>query len=445
MYTYLLLFMIIVLLLIVLNGVKGDYMHPCAIVLEVYLLSTCFLFTEIKKWDAYIDAKTFYIIMVGLSVYITTSLGVSRFFKVRFKLFNKQSVRFTSTGNPADICNPINLLVCVFSVGVVVLTYRDVKSISSAIGVFSSFGQMTGIFRDATVSGTLELGLSKGTHYGNLILAALVYMYLYIITQSIVLGIKNHIRWYLLRVTPILMYVMCAILNGSRNLILQILIAAVMLFFILHNKYYGRNRKYEFQSAVKVFIIGCIILFLFASMRGIVGRTSDLDMWDYIAKYVGASIKLFDMYVTSGSHNTSRLWGQETFVNVWKFIGQRTGNSTLSNLVMNKEWRGVNGFSLGNVYTAFREYYADFGIIGVIILSAVHSFIFSNAYQRINSVQHKVAANKIDFSILMYAYLAQSLFYFSIDDRFFQAYLSYSTLQTVVIMFILIKLLPRVR
>lgn len=64
---------------------------------------------------------------------------------------------------------------------------------------------------------------------------------------------------------------------------------------------------------------------------------------------------------------------------------------------------------------------------------------------RLNKEKHKIVAKRMDFSILIYAYLAQSLFYFSIDDRLFQSFLSYSTLQTVLIMFVLIKIMPRLK
>lgn len=41
--------------------------------------------------------------------------------------------------------------------------------------------------------------------------------------------------------------------------------------------------------------------------------------------------------------------------------------------------------------------------------------------------------------------LEQSLFYFPIDDRLFQSFLSYSTFQTVLIMFVLIKIMPKLK
>ena len=444
MYTYLLLFFIIVFLLMVLSFVKGDFMHPCAIVLEVYLLSICLLITEIKKWDAYIDGKTFVLILMGLSIYIIVFLVTSKLSGVGFKQF-KRRVLYSSTENPVDIIEVVNVLVCLFSVGVILLTFQDVRNIASSIGVFSTFGQMAGIFRDASVSGTLETGFSRWTRYGSMILCALSYVYVYITIQVVVLKIKKKKAWYFTHVMPIIMYMIYAIMTGSRNPILQILIAAITIFFLLHNKYYSKSRRFELKSAIKIFVIGCVILFLFSSMRGIVGRTSDLDAWDYIAKYVGAPIKLLDMYITYDGGNTSMIWGQETFVNVWKFIGHRIGNSYLADLVMNKEWRSINGFSLGNVYTAFREYYADFGTIGVIVLTAIHSFVFNNAYIRICREKHKINAERVDFSILLYAYLAQSLFYFSIDDRFYQAFLSYSTIQTILIMFVLIKIMPRLK
>lgn len=91
-----------------------------------------------------------------------------------------------------------------------------------------------------------------------------------------------------------------ALITGSRNAILQIFIAGITLYFLLHNKFYHKNWAFRWKFAFKIVVLGCSVLFLFSGMRGIVGRTSDLDAWDYIAKYTGAPIKLFDMYITSG-------------------------------------------------------------------------------------------------------------------------------------------------
>lgn len=445
MYTYLLLFFIIFLLLVTLACYHGDFMHPCAVVLEVYLLSTCFLITEIKKWDAYISEKTFLIIVLGLTVYVVVSYLSSRFSGVGIRRIRSKNA-YRSVDNPIDNNKTITVIVCLFSFIVVFMTFRDVRSIAASIGNFSTFGQMTGLFRNASVNGVLEIGLSRSTRYGSLMLAALAYIYLYIDIQMAVLKVKHKKMWWFLHIIPIIAYMANALITGSRNPILQIFIAAITLYFILHNKFYKKNQGFRLKFAIKMAILGCLVLFLFSTIRGIVGRTSDLDAWDYIAKYTGAPIKLLDMYISSPKeYSRGNLWGQETFVNVWRFIGQRTGDSYMSSLVMNKEWRNINGFPLGNVYTAFREYYADFGIVGVVILTAVHSFIFSNFYMRLNKEKHKIVAGEMDFGILIYAYLAQSLFYFSIDDRLFQSFLSYSTLQTVLILFVLIKVMLRLK
>jgi len=449
-YTYILLFLIIIYLLAVLYAVRGDYIHPCAIILEVYLLSVFFLVTEIKKWEAYISEGTFSIIFLGLTVYIIVAIVTTEFSKVRFKFTShktkiQKNKSHINEQREVDIVEPINLIFNLLAISVVFVTYRDIANIAASIGSFSEFGKMVSIFHTAAVRGELERGVSKFSSYGSTILTAISYIYLYIVIQNIILRKRKKKIWYAIRIFPIIMYMLYSIIIGSRNPILQLFFAGITIAFIMRRKYYLKDRKFEIYSAIKIVIFGSIVLFAFSNIREIVGRTSDLDTWDYIAKYVGAPIKLFDMLVLSGNHNTSGIWGKETFINIWRFIGQKIGNQTLANLLMNKEWRTINGFSLGNVYTAFREYYYDFGITGVVILTAIHSFIFNNVYRKLNSRQHRISPSTIDFSILLYAYFAQCLFYFSIDDRFYQAYLSYGTLRTIIVMLIFVKVIPKIK
>lgn len=190
MYTYWLLSFIIFFLLVTLAYCHGDFMHPCASVLEAYLLSVCFMITEIKKWDEYISEKTFLINALGLSVYILVSLITSQFSRFGIKQFRSRE-SCTSVEPPIDIDGTITVIACLFSFAVVFMTFRDVKNIASSIGGFFTFGQITGLFRNASVSGVLETGLSRSTRYGSLILAALAYIYLYIDVQMAVLKVKK--------------------------------------------------------------------------------------------------------------------------------------------------------------------------------------------------------------------------------------------------------------
>ena len=448
MYTYLLLLTVIIYLIATLSYFKGDYLHPCAIVMEVFLVSISFMITEIKIWDAYISGSTYLIIALGLFVYMVIAFWnkTSPEIRIHKRKINKfENTLIQHEILPFDISSIVCVVLSVFSVAVVFITYREIRSISSLIGIFSSLGEMVGNYRNAGVSGRLERGISVWARYGMLTVTAIAYIFLYIIVNNAVLKQKKKFRWYFFRAIPIFAHIMCSIITGSRNPILQIIIAAIMLAYIMHNLYFKKERKFRLKNAVRIAVVGCVVLFGFSAMRGIVGRESDLGAWDYIAKYVGAPIKLFDMFIENSYEHQNKIWGQETFVNVWTYIGQKTGNTNLSSLLMNKEYRSINGFSLGNVYTAFREYYSDFKIWGVVILTAIHSLVYCSWYKKLTNGKRELKTSRLDTSLLLFSYFAQSLFYFSIDDRLYQAYLSINTLRTIVIMLILIYILPKIR
>lgn len=454
MYTYLLLVFVLVLLLFVLNTVKGDYFFPAAIILEVYILSLSFSIIEIPKWDTYISPKSFNIFITGIFTYVIVALVTRKLAPLRIKKrrtktreLNKyiEGNGINSKQNPITLDPLICLLISLLSVAVFVVYFRDIRRSSLSIAIFGSFSEMIGNFHDSAVMGTLEVGVSSFSNYGNMIVAAFAYIFVYLNIQDAIL--HNKIKKYhrILYWIPIVIYILCSIISGSRNPILQIICAAVTLYFIMVGKYRKTGKRFRWKLAARFMIAGFIVLFGFSSFRGLVGRTSDYSFLDYISKYIGGSIKLFDMFVESGKHNTSGIWGQETFVNVWRYIGSKTGDTTLTGLIMNKEWRAYKGFAMGNVYTAFREYYFDFGLLGVVILSAIHSFIFTFAYERLKGRKTILSPEKINFGLLLYAYLSQSLFYFSIDDRFYQAYLARNVVITVIVMFVLCRLLKRIK
>ena len=454
MYTYMLLALILALLLITLKIVKGDYFFPAAIILEVYALSVFFAILEMDKWDSSISFETFNIFCTGILTYfitaIVTRMILKRTSKYRFTI-GKLHMSSSSNNIVVDDEKPITISVgvCIavvsFSLLVLIVYFRDVRISSLSVAMFDSFSEMIGNFHDNSVMGTLEVGVSAFSNYGNMILAAISYILLYINVQDIVLKHKLGFLHRLLCWFPIIIFVFCSILSGARNPILQLICAFFILYYIMSSKFKQKSRKFRWKLALRIIVAVVLVLVVFSSLRGVVGRKSDYGFIDYIAKYVGGSIKLFDIFIGAKLTNMSGIWGKETFVNVWRYIGSKTGNIEYTSLLMNKEWRSYKGFAMGNVYTAFREYYFDFKIVGVVVLTAIHAFIFTFAYQKLMNSKNLIRSNKICFPLLLYAYVSQSLFYFSIDDRLYQAYLARNVVLTVLAMYIFIKIINKAR
>ncbi len=448
MTTYLLFVIVMIYIFLSLNYTKGDLFFPATIVFLVYAFSLSFVVIEMSKWAGNITNKTFGILLIGLTVYMVGAVFATKIVaKVRVKK-HLRILRSKSTSLPdeaiPEVLTIITAMVILFDLIVLVKYYLDVKLSASSVGTFTDMGSMIGLYRNAGVSGELEVGISKFSVYGYMAMTAFAYLYLYILIINAIQK-KLSVKKFIINAAPIVIFFACSILTGGRNPLIQLIVAALMMYYLLTKKIRGFSRKFNRKFTVKLIAIVVIVLIVFSNMRSVVGRTNTMNMFDYLAMYIGAPIKLFDMFIENPPTKAHELFGQETFINMWKWIGTITHDSAMSGLIMNKEFRTFNGLQLGNVYTAFREYYFDFGIVGVIVLPFIHSVFFTTFYQKLKQNRMKWKKNEFDLSIILYSYLSVALVYYSIDDRLFQKFLSRGTFIELVFLLLFAVLLPRFR
>lgn len=112
------------------------------------------------------------------------------------------------------------------------------------------------------------------------------------------------------------------------------------------------------------------------------GRQQEsLGVLDYVATYLGGSFDLFSQYMreTRGAFK-----GYESFSGVVDNLQSYFGVLKNVTIVTSHEFRNAaTGVTIGNTYTGFRNYYNDYGIFGVCILSNMLAVIFSSTYTRI--------------------------------------------------------------
>lgn len=448
MNTYILFIIVMLYVFISLNYTKGDLFFPATIVYLVFAFSLSFVIIEMSRWDGNLSDKAFEVLLIGLTAYMLGSLFSTKILskirvKKRIRILKSETTTSSEEAIP-HILTLITTIVVLFDAIVLVKYYLDVRQSASSVGSFTDLGSMIGLYRNAGVSGELEVGISRFSAYGYMAMTALAYLYEYILIVSAVQK-RLSIKQFLINIVPIVLFGVCSILTGGRNPLIQLLVAALMMYYLLMKKFRGYSRKFNRRYTVKLIAIIVITLFVFSNMRSMVGRTNTLGTFDYLAMYIGAPLKLFDLFIQNPPAKVHEFLGQETFVNLWKWIGSITHNSSMSGLIMNKEFRSFNGLQLGNVYTAFREYYYDFGVIGVIVLPFIHSAFFTTFYQKLNQNKMYWKRNAFDLSVIIYSYLSVALVYYSIDDRLFQKFLSRGTFIEIMLVIILAVLLPRIR
>ena len=131
----------------------------------------------------------------------------------------------------------------------------------------------------------------------------------------------------------------------------------------------------------------------------------------------------------------SVVFGQETFFSVVQGL-QRRGMLKDFQYSFFQEFRNSNGIGLGNVYTALRDYYFDFGFIGTMIMHTVFSLFFSWIYEK-----EKVRGSNIGIIILAMTYNCVVLYAY--NNQFFSTDISIGFLSRLIYVIIMYKLFIR--
>ena len=98
---------------------------------------------------------------------------------------------------------------------------------------------------------------------------------------------------------------------------------------------------------------------------------------------------------------------KETFAGINNYIGNHFDRYDLIYSTQ-KEFRNIRGINIGNVYTAFRSYIHDFGLGGMVILTALESLIMSMLYY---SNKKRIIYKIIDIRLLCCLYSIMLMYY----------------------------------
>lgn len=232
----------------------------------------------------------------------------------------------------------------------------------------------------------------------------------------------------------ILFWPLNALLTSSRGDIITMLAEIIYLIYF----FYGINNGFSVSNSIKmlgkstkILIIFIILFFLFAVYQNRIN--ADNTLWNSITIYISGGVRAFDIYVKEPlKRNTGLLGNDETLRYFSTFFAVHRGQGQKPLLPL--EFRYINGKSIGNIFTAFRRYYSDFGIIGIIIFSSVLGFIMTQLYVKSRNTCIK---EKNGFSILLFAWLSKSIFYMAIEDCFYVTNVSLNGLYKIIILYIL--------
>jgi oligosaccharide repeat unit polymerase len=272
------------------------------------------------------------------------------------------------------------------------------------------------------------------------------YVVIYVVINNFI--VTRKIEWK----KVILFGAICiaSLLDGSRVDLIRFFIAIITVYFFLWKKNSGWNKHLGKNFYSKVLIAGLSLLIMFVLLRSVVGRlNNDNPLYD-LTRYGGGSIQLLNLYLEYPLRR-ARPWGRETFIGFYSFFGNRFDIRAWVYSI-HKEYRSSNYYVLGNVYTCFRSYIRDFGYGGMVLLVSLFSFFITTMYNFVKRALNRRPVNRtilltkrfsikiqprnrrISYALLIYSYMAQSLFLSFFAENFFVVVFSFTMLKTIIFM-----------
>lgn len=419
---YFLLFLIIIIFLVVLVNDKNLF-SPSSIMCESYILAVLCAIINIDKWNISISVKTFQIIIIGILSFIIPSFFVLHCY------FNKNDNDSQKSGKYNYCINKqiYLILIALQFAALILYLYYVIKTIGGIGNVFR-LSEILHDYREGTSYGDLESLVPTYVNQLVKISQVVSYVSLYnIFYEKMIKKTRNDCLF--LNIVSIVLFIALSLLSGGRYKMIAFFLAALVMGYTIFKKM--TNKGINIKNILKIFLLIVAIVLCFSKTRTLVGRTNDDDLVSYVSSYFGGSIQLLDLYLKNPIENDG-IFGKESFYAL---------NNTLAKFDiipkyrMHLEFRSSNGVVIGNVYTAFRCFYHDFGIIGVVILQALLSIIWTCWYKRIIKQSDM---SKFDSSFIFYCMFINCLFFSSYRDNFFSSTMSVATI-TMVLYFVIIK------
>ena len=355
---------------------QKDVLSPSFISCVAYMLcDICAIIGKLSWNNIVISWKVIGIMMIGLLAFICAEFIVRKIYNKKAKKTDKIKEDKILKVEKWKIISSIILIIIE-----IILMFVEIRRIVVATGfdgnnileMFSFYRDKSQLFSNELVNKGLKINIIVSQL--NKLCTVLGMIYIYIFLKNIIN--KDKIKNNIVYIIPVILCCVLALMTGSRTQILKYVIATFIMGFILLSK------KDSLKILLKkVLIIGTVLLViilpLFYATLPLLGRKQDKDFIPYMTFYLGTSIPSFESYLNNPPAK-SKQFGSESLRGI---------NSLLNKLgivdevtPVSREWTKFPGSNYSTVYTAFRRYLQDFGIVGVIVCQFLFGAVFSIIY-----------------------------------------------------------------
>lgn len=428
--TYIFLIIIVSILLIIsyfLN--KKEILSPSIIFLSSYLLSIIFAFIGTKSWNTVheLNSKLIIIYFIGMVSFLIGEFYARRIVLKKKKTLEKKEIQ------KIDISTGKIIVICLFIiVGIMYIIY-DLKKVCLSNGLnTSNISLMIKFYREGsslfTSSSTSTMSLNFISNQIIKVINVLCVLFMYVYFNNLIIKSKNNTKYLF----PIILCFLGSVFTSGRSSMLKFIVSGLMIFFVLMYVKNSDKKNFILKFNKKIFSIlaktAIIILPIFYLLLPLYGRTTTVNMIDYLTFYFGCPTPSFSIFLDHQLPVTE-FFGEETFTNIYSLLNKIHVLKYDRAQYLEFIW----DFGMGsNVYSSFRRPYVDFGIFGVAVIHFLFGFVFEKMYK-------KYKTNRSIFFTVFYSYYASHLFDSMRDNAFSAIFLSVNTLIYIILFKIFIN------
>ncbi len=353
---------------------------------------------------------------------MTLSVVIGMFCRSAFQHIRIRPVQDKSSPIPKGF----TFFALLVAVVVIIAQLREITRVAGTSGMFgqimTSYRNAHGYSTDVDAQYPLWLRLTMN------LLQALCILYMF---NLIKFFRSFKVREIILQVVFLALTVLSSLLTSGRFSILSNIIAGIFLFHMTRIQRLGKYKTYKFGFLMRVMLIVVVAAWFFYFVKEFVGRVSDATLLDYTAHYMGTGVVNLDLYLNNPPMK-SDIWGKETFYSLLNAL-RRVGIVDIESYIFHKEFRSVAGVSTGNIYTALRDYHYDFGMIGVFVLHALFSLIYSVFYEYTKK-------KRSNLPIIIFCQIYYCAILYMYNNFFYSNIVSFGFVFKIMITYILYKL-----
>lgn len=420
---YIFILFLVILLSIIYKIFNKEILSPSFLVCLIFIFSTAVLIIYQEEWGLELSIKAVFIFLIGILAIISGEMTARK-----IKIGRKK----TLFRNEEVLCPiKVNKFLLYFCMAFVIITsvlfYRETMELATNSGITTHYILLTVNLTKLIEGSEVSYLVKQMTTISKSISCIIVYIYVY--NLIFFKYIEKNVAFYII----VIAYLLMTLLTGGRtNLIHHILyILFVALILRAKKNRWKSNSNYKFVIRLLLVVVAIVLLFYYAG--NLTGKSNHIKILDYFAEYFSSGVYAFNYFIEHSLYSSdSNFYGIHTFSGIYSIL--RTLGFNIPESVVSLEYVTCGNY-MTNIYTPFRRYYQDFGIIGIRIIFYITAFM----YTKILMSNKKI--NSSGLCCIFTAVFYYPLFFITVEERIFMEVLSASTVYQIIYILILYKFL----